>query len=623
MKKIIFLLLNFVFLLSLNIFAQKEDKLVEKAERHIEAKKFPAAIQFLQDALTSNPNHVKANLRIAQAFLASSPKKKALGYIEKVVKLEANPTDEMYLTLGQARHITHDFDGAIEAYRRSDSKKYNRVEIARLVRQCEFGKKYTSTPNVARISNMGNVINSPNSEYLPFITADQMRLFFTSRRSSTTGGEKDPDDSMFYEDIYMSYNRGGAFDAPRNLPIPINSKQHDACIGISPDGQTMFIYKGTNGGDIYISELKDDEWGKPIPFEYNTPAFESSVCLSADGRKLFFVSDRKGNKDIFMCLRQKTKWGQPRVLGPSINTALDEESPCLAADGKSMYFSSKGHSSMGGYDIFKVAMAPGDGRGTPENAGSPINTAADDLYFSLSADGKYGYFASEKEDGYGRQDLYVIKMPPLPRPPDVAILKGIVRDEGGKPLQANITVSDNVTKEQVAEFKSNGNSGEYLMALPAGRNYNVTIEQSDRLFYSENVSMPEAGGYAEIKREVKLSKPTAGAKIVLNNVFFDSGKADIRTESQIELQRLVKLMNRLPQLKVEVSGHTDNVGSEVVNQKLSENRASAVRSFLTQQGIAANRLAAKGYGSTKSLASNQTNEGRQQNRRTEFVILEN
>lgn len=601
-------------------YAQNDVKLLEKGKKFIEAKNFPAAVKFLEDAVAANPKNAEANWRLAQAYLQSSPKKRALGFAEKAVSLSTPVPDEMYFTLGQARHIAHDFDGAIEAYKRSDSKRYNRIEVARLVRQCEFGKKYVASPTAARMSNMGNVVNSANSEYLPFITADQMRLFFTSRRPSTTGGERDPDDAMYYEDIYISYNRGGAFDAPRNLPSPINTKQHDACIGIAPDGQTMFIYRGTNGGDIYISELKDNEWSKPVPFENNTPAFESSVCMSADGRKLFFVSDRKGNKDIYMCLRQKNKWGAARILSNKINTYYDEESPNLQADGKTLYFSSKGHSSMGGYDIFKIPMGAGDATGAPENLGSPINTAADDLYFSLSADGKYGYFASEKEEGLGRQDLYVVRMPPPPRPPDVAVLKGTVRDETGKPLEATISVSDNVSKEQVAQFKSNGGSGEYVVALPAGRNYNVTIEQKDRLFYSENVSMPAEGGYTELRREVKLSKPEAGAKIILNNVFFDSGKADLRPESATELQRLVQLMRRLPKLKVEVSGHTDNVGNESINQKLSENRAAAVRNFISGQGIEAARLTAKGYGSAKPLGNNATAEGRQQNRRTEFVI---
>jgi outer membrane protein OmpA-like peptidoglycan-associated protein len=306
------------------------------------------------------------------------------------------------------------------------------------------------------------------------------------------------------------------------------------------------------------------------------------------------------------------------------NTEFDEDAPFMHPDGKTLYYSSKGNGSMGGYDVFKVTRlsATGNVWSKPTNIGAPINTALDDVYFSLSADGKVGLYASDQEGGYGKQDLYSIRFPVNTSAPELTLLKGTVLDATtGKAIEAQITVADNTTKEIVATHHSNSATGEFLIALPSGKNYAVTIEKEGKLFYSENVQLNNGDGFKELTQKVSLQSAKAGSKIVLNNIFFDSGSDVLRTDSYIELQKLIKTLTDNPSLKIEISGHTDNIGNEESNLLLSEKRALAVKNYLTQNGISTSRIVAKGYGSSIPIESNQTETGRQKNRRTEMKIL--
>ncbi len=425
-----------------------------------------------------------------------------------------------------------------------------------------------------------------------------------------------------FEDIYMCYNKGGAWDSPIAISS-LNTEGHDACVGISEDGQTMFVYKGTNGGDLYMSELKGKNWSKPEALPFNSVGFESTASLSPDGRTLYFVyaATSAGNRDIFVCNRTASGvWSKPRKL-ETVNTEYDEDSPFIHPDGKTLYFSSKGHSTMGGYDIFKCTKTS-TGWSTPENLGYPINTAGDEIYFVLAADGKVGFYSSDKEGGLGKQDIYSIRMPVPEKEPELELLTGVVKDAvTNQAIEAEITITDNTTKEIVSKAKSNAEDGKYLVAIPCGKNYGIAIEKKGHLFHSENVNLPCTQGFKEIKKEIKLVNAKQGAKVVLRNIFFDTGKSDLRGESTSELQRLVKLLNDNPTLKIEVSGHTDNIGDPKINQSLSELRATSVMNFLISNGINKTRLVAKGYGSSQPLDNNDSDAGRQNNRRTEFKIL--
>lgn len=614
------LLILFTFFLSLKSFSQDE-KLIKKADKLFEEKNFFQALGQYEQALEQKKTDPYINFRIAQCYLLTSPKTKALKYAADAVANSEAPTSEMYFILGQSYHLNHNFDKAIENYKKSDPGNKNKRAISKLINECEYGKGYVKNPADYKISNAGPIVNTQFQEYLPYITPDLSELYFTSRRTGSTGGKKEYD-GLYFEDIYVSQNKGGAWDTPQNMGAPVNSDLHDACIGIAPSGETMFIYKSSNGGDIYISEKKGNQWTKPEPLSINTPFFETSACLSPDERTLYFVraENFKANRDIYYCSRTiGGKWSVPKKL-EGINTPYDEDAPFIHPDGKTLYFSSKGHSTMGGFDIFKSEKTASGGWSTPVNLGYPLNTAGDDVYFVLSANGKIGYYSSDKESGQGRQDLYSVRMP-VSDEPELALLKGTVKDETGKPLDADITITDNSSREVVAKFSSNSANGKYMVVLPSGKNYGITIEKKGKLFYSENVFLSEKDGYKELKNDVQLQSAKSGATVVLKNIFFDSGKSDLRPESTIELQRLVKLLQENPSIKIEISGHTDNTGNADANLALSRTRTHKVSEYLTSAGISNNRLIYKGYGSTKPIADNATEEGRQKNRRTEFKIL--
>jgi outer membrane protein OmpA-like peptidoglycan-associated protein len=307
---------------------------------------------------------------------------------------------------------------------------------------------------------------------------------------------------------------------------------------------------------------------------------------------------------------------------------------------------------MGGYDIFKTEFR--NGRWTqPQNLGYPINTPGDDLFFALSPDGKTGYYSTMQAEGYGGSDIYTITFLGPEKPMDfpiqndfiasvakplshnlmeqevevitipMTILRGrILDDKDDAPLLATLELYDNETEELLAQFNSNPETGDFVISLPGGKNYGISVRADDYLFHSENINISEATVSREIINDIRLKKVEVGETIVLNNIFFDVGAATLRPDSYVEIGVLFRLMTENPSLKIEISGHTDNVGSAAVNQRLSEQRARSVVEVLIERGIARERLTYKGYGFDKPIASNETAEGRQMNRRTEFEIIE-
>ncbi len=618
--KLLLSIVAMLFLAPFSLWAQ-EEKWISKGDDFFSKKDFNAALDLYKQAREANPKNSYANLKLAQCHLLSRGKNQALQYASDALKYSPKPNSEIFFTLAEAFQINHQFDSAKFYFAKSDIGNNNKKLISKRIKECEFGKKYIANPIDAKISNAGELVNSVYQDYLPNITADRSKLYFTSRRPDSKGGKKEVD-GRYFEDIYTCKNIGGAWSTSENIGAPLNSPIHDACIGLSDDGQTMFVYKGSNGGDIYMSTLKGNIWGTPAAMPINTEFFESTACLSPDERTLFFVRKvMDGSRDLYTCSKTMGgNWSKPRRL--ELSTEYDDDCPFMHPDGKTLYFCSKGHSSMGGYDVFKSVKNAKGFWGAPENLGFPINSAGDDVYFVLSADGKQGFYSSDKEGGIGQQDIYSIRMPVQQAPPELALLKGIVKDEkNNTPIMAEITITDNDSKEVVAQFHSNEQTGEYLVSLPSGRNYGIAVEKKGTLFYSENVFLSSKDGYKEINKEIKLASASKGSKVILKNIFFDSGQSDLKESSGTEMMRLAKLMKENPSIQIEICGYTDNVGDAALNLKLSQERAKKVADYLIANGIAKSRLKAIGYGSTMPLGGNEEESGRQKNRRTEFKIL--
>ncbi len=621
------------------------------------------ALDYFLKANTFNPNNAELNYYIGSCYLNTVQKLNSIPYFEKSLTL--NPTqfpDTKYL-LARAYHLNSEFDKAIALYQEykksltGDDLKELGADVDKKIEECNNGKLLMLTPARVFIDNLGPVVNSTYREYSPLINADESVLFFTSRRDNTLGGQKDPTDNMYFEDIYISEKVNGVWTTPKNPPSPLNSKEHDATIGLSPDGQTLLIYKGSDGGDIYECHLKGSEWSTPkkLSSAINTKYHESSASISFDGKTIYFVSNKPdglGGSDIYYAtLDKKGNWGEPKNIGAPINTTFDEEGVFIHPDGKTLYFSSRGHNTMGGFDIFKSTLENGKWS-DPVNLGYPINSPDDDVFFSISASGAHGYYMSIKPGGYGDRDLYIITFLGAEKPlvnntednliasltqpvsetviektvaikeNQVTILKGKILDELTlNPLGAVIEITDNEKNEIVATFESNSATGKYLVSLPSGKNYGIAVKSEGYLFHSENLNIPPTTIYQEITKDIKLNKLAIGSTIVLNNIFFDFNKAVLRPESIPELERLIKLMTDFPTLKIEISGHTDNIGTAAYNKPLSENRAKSVVDYLISKGIDKTRMTFVGYGFDKPIATNDTEDGRQQNRRTEFKII--
>lgn len=494
-------------------------------------------------------------------------------------------------------------------------------------------KKQGTDADKITITNLGNAINTPFSEYAPVISADGQMMVFTGRKPVTEKEIKKGKQGM--ENVYVSYYdvEKKKWEEAKHLSESINQPdRHNSAIALSNDGQTMLLYRDDeNGnGDIYQSVLEGEQWSKPgkLPEPINSADHESSASIAPDGSTFYFVSNRKGGqggRDIWICKKDKNgKWGKEKNLGTAINTPEDEEAVFIHPDGTTLYFSSKGHKSAGGYDIFKSILENGKWA-KPVNLGSPINTPDDDLYFVVTADGKIGYYASAKPGGIGEKDIYQIQPVEIKidKGPKLTLFKGIVMDKlTSAALESDIEITDNEKNEVLSKIKSNSATGKFLISLPSGKNYGINVRKDGYLFYSDNVSIPDTSAYKEIIKTVQLEKINVGSKIVLKNIFYDFDKATLRPESMSELERLARLLNNNPAMKIELSSHTDNKGSDEYNVKLSQERAQSVVDYLITKNISKDRLEAKGYGKSQPIATNDTDEGRQLNRRTEFTILE-
>lgn len=495
------------------------------------------------------------------------------------------------------------------------------------------------------IQRLSRNVNSSFNDYAPVITADGQIMFFTSRRPLTQKELKRNNEAR--ENIYRSlYNEDGqdwmeATALPENINDPM---RYNSNIAISNDGQRLLIYRDdqSGNGDIFESYLKGEIWSDPQPFPkvINSDAHESSASIAPDGRKIYFVSERKGGiggRDIWSCTKENDgSWSAPVNLGSIVNTSSDEESVFIHPDGKTLYFSSKGHKSKGGYDVFKTIFENGTWS-KPVNLGEPINTIGDDLFFVLTADGQTGYYASSRDAA--EKDLYAVRFIPKSSEkkqdqPNLTVLKGIIRDDKTKsPLEAKIIITDNELNTIVGEFNSNSSSGKYLIPLPGGKNYGIAVSASGYLFHSENVGIAEVAGYYEVIRDIDLKKLETGTQIVLRNIFFDLDKYTLKPESKAELDRLYSLMKENPKLEIELSGHTDTQGSAVYNQQLSENRAKAVVEYLVEMGIDRKRFQYKGWGEEKPIIPDtsiakmasqaEKDAAHANNRRTEIRVLKN
>jgi outer membrane protein OmpA-like peptidoglycan-associated protein len=628
-------------------------KTFEKAEQLFANENFAAALPFYLKLDSADKSNANLAFRIGVCYL-NSPinKQNAVSYLERAASKvsekykegsfkEKNAPVTTYYYLAKAYHFDYQFDRAIETFEKfrtylGEADAGMLKDVSRQIEMCNNGKAMVANPVSMKVDNLGGGINSQFPEHSPVITADEATIIFTARRPNTTGGKIDPNDGMYFEDIYIATrNEDNTWNEPRNMGAPINTEGNDATIGISADGQKLFIYKDDKGdGNIYFSNLMGDRWSSPQKLNefVNSKSWEGNASISADGNLLYFSSEREGGlggKDIYMSRKLPNgDWGKPINMGPKVNTPYDDDAPYIHPDGVTLYFSSQGHKSMGGYDIFYSTFNPDDNSWSdPVNMGYPVNSTDDDIFYVPTPDNKRAYYSSFKKDGMGEKDIYLITLPEKEETPLTVVRGKLVSIYGGVPENAMITITDNETGELVGTYTPNASTGAYLFILQPGRNYNISYEADDFLFSSENFVVSDTSAYSVINKPIELQPIKAGQKITLKNIFFKSGQSELDATSRVELGKLIKLMKKLPNLVVEISGHTDSQGGDDLNQRLSQKRAESVVKYLIDNGIDKRRLRAIGYGESQPIAVNTNpdgswnKQGMAMNRRFEFKVL--
>ena len=429
------------------------------------------------------------------------------------LKTSSSESLELFRYKAAIAHFDQKFKKAINYYNAykiiSGEKDYDNVEINRLIEKVKYAEKAIQNKRNVAILNMGKPINTQYSEYVPLITADESTLFFTSRRPGSTGELLDPNDRPF-EDIYFSSKKNNIWSEPQKMPEGINTATNDACVGLSPDGQILFIFRTSEdlvSGDLYESRMELDEWGMPqkLPANINSDYIETSASITIDDKVLYFSSDRPGGyggKDIYKVVRLPNgKWSKAINLGPVINTPYDEDAPFIHSDSKTLYFSSTGHQNMGGYDVFKSELEKRVWS-NPENLKSPINTVNDDIFFVLGASGKVGYYSSSREGGHGGQDIYKVILKDEMIKWHVLKAKIIGNEEGIPP--SKITLIENESKKVKGIYKPNSSSGKFIMLVDPEKTYNIVVEADDHHpFTSELVFDIKSDDVLEFKLEKK------------------------------------------------------------------------------------------------------------------------
>src|SRR5688572_15204233 len=658
-----YVLAVYLFLCSFVVSGQDQKTLIANGDKYYSKKDYKNALATYLAAQEINPDDAYLNFKIGLTYLYSETKSKAATYIDKAYRLNPAVNPDIDYHLGIAFQNTNSFKLAIEHFERFKKKNNKLASIAdEKIAECHIADSLSQNELNVIIENLGDGVNTPYNDYSPIISADGNTLIFTSNRTDEPAKAKA---NANFEDIFVSYKTSNKWSVPKPISSNINIKYNDAAASLSPDGKTLFLYYEEGEGDIYTSTRAGEEWSEaePLNKNINTAMFwETCASVTADGKKLFFASNRPGGigeLDLYVSqLDTKGDWGKAVNLGPVINTVNNEDSPFIHHDGVTLYFSSDGHPRLGNSDIF-VTSFTNNKWNKPENIGYPLNSWEYDGFFTLSPDKKRGYFSTAKEGGLGDADIYSItflepKYKPKPKPvvakveaqkvkqeipkteefvdPEIEIhkiakvvtlLKGKVIDErNAAPLSAVISLVDNTTNKVITKLNSNPTTGEFELVIPHGGNYGVATEKVGYLFNSINFNLPQFAEYQEIDTHIIMVKAEIGSKVVLRNVFFDIGKSDLKPESIAEVENIRELLVRDGHLRVQINGHTDNSGNAISNKALSLKRASSVVNYLVQHGIDASRLSAKGYGSDRPIVSNDDEEGgRAINRRTEIEII--
>ncbi len=665
------LLFFFFFASVFSGFSQKKDttvtELISLADERMTNENFEEAVLLYRRILVFEPENADVAFKVGFCYLNScGERKKSIPFFEKSVALQQSKKKsssyfEAFFYLATAYRVNYEFQRAIDSFKvlktRTDSKELTK-KIEEAIEKCKIGLAMHSKPLDISITSLGETINSKFSEHSPLLTANEQILIFTSRRPFW---EKDSAlvDGQYDENIFISYD---TTETPNNWTIPkgissnINTKEHEAAIGLSSDGTQLLIYKPEDEGTIYISTLQGENWSKPkkLNGNINTKYRETHASFSPDGKKLFFVSDRKGSfggLDVYVSeLSKNGDWAEAKNLGQAINTSFDEESPFLHIDG-TLYFASKGHNGMGSFDIFQSKINEFGTWAKAENIGHPINTTEDDIFLLPTIDSQRFYFASQREGGMGKSDLYKISVnKKQEKENNFTVFTGKVTAVKGNlpPIQIFISEKKSTEKQTVVP---NLKTGKFVLILQRNKTYQLNFETANKQFYSDELTVaPDAPNQmlykmvkfdpdaAMIASTQKTDEPKNVIKTTQNpnvdedgNVYdlcikigtplFGTGESEGMILSVVGYTELVSYLRENPEAKIEIGAYADATGEAKLNRELSQKRAETVRDYFLRKDIPESQLSVVAYGEENPIALNTSEEGKKLNRRIEIRMI--
>lgn len=637
MKRLLLILLLIIPLTTIG-----QEKFSIKNKRAIERYKTALALYdrydlagaetYLLECVQREPKFVEAYLVLAQIYDDNNQPLKAIEYAEKASTLNTELYANLYFTIGRLYYQTGQYQKAFDNFNQYVTNFTNEnPRLANIARQCIDGCKYAieaiAHPVPFDPKNVGNGINTIYDEYWPSLSADEQTLVYTTRCPKEMGVGMSQ--SRWQEDFFISRKENDAWQQGIQLGAPINTDYNEGAQSLTSDGRKMYFTVCRGLCNIFVSQIDNTgSWTKPIKLSnaINSATYnEKQPSISPDGQTLYFVSNRPGGKggyDIWYSARlENGAWAAAKNLGDTINTPYDEQSPFIHFDNQTLYFSSDGHLGMGKQDIF---MSQRDSLGQwskPKNLGYPINSHKNEEGLIVNARGTTAYYSSDVDTEHGR-DIYTFDLHQSIRPIATSYFTGVIKDKNTRtPLDATVSLVDLEQKKELMRSNT-GSSGKFLVCLPTNRKYGLFVSTNGYLFHSEHFDF---NGEYPIQKpyrvEVLLNPIKKDEVIIMRNIFFTTDSYVLRPESTVELDKLVATLQQNPSISIEIGGHTDNQGTADYNQKLSEQRAQSVALYITQHGINASRVSWKGYGESRPINSNNTAEGRAQNRRTEVKVL--
>ena len=606
--------------------SRKAIKVYREAKSALTSQNFNESKDLLEKALIFDDQFVEAWILLGDVFVEMGDKLRAIESYKKSILIDPEFSFPMYYRLAITEHSIGIYSESLKhiqkylTYKRISSNYRNKA--LSLKKSCEFSINAMNSPVTFNPVNLGINVNSNADEYLPALSADGSTLIFT--RSENVKGVRN-------EDFYISYNDTDEWQFAINLGEPINTLKNEGAQCITADGKTLYFTACSRNDsygrcDIYQSDFVNEKWTNPVNLgpNINTESWESQPAISSDGRQLFFVSNRpggRGGKDIWVSYKNANgAWMEAKNIGDKINTSKDDISPFLHWDNQTLYFASKGFIGMGGFDVFVSRLNESGDWGEATNIGYPINSPSDENSLIVAKDGRTAYFASSffNEDR-NDLDLYTFDLPQESRSLEVAYIQGLITDsKTNNPIKADIEL---VNLKSGKSYKSSESDldGNYMLCLPSDAEYALTVNKKKYLFYSENIKLEHEGSI--LVKNFKLQPLEVGEQVRLDNIFFELNSSNLKDESLVELNKIIKFMESNPFLVIEIGGHTDNSGSKAYNLNLSDDRARSVKDALVQKGIPSDRIQTKGYGMSVPLNTNSSEQERALNRRTELKII--